>query len=153
MPRTVITYFSASGTTRNVARQIAKLIEADLYEIRPARVYTDADLNWMNKKSRSSKEMEDLNSRPDLAETDLEIDNYQTIYIGFPIWWYTAPRIINSFIERYNFTDKRIVLFATSGSSNIDKAITDLRNTYPALNIVGGKLLNRGVSNQDLNGL
>lgn len=142
----LIAYFSASGVTERKAKELAKAIGADLYEIAPAVRYTGADLDWMNKKSRSSVEMNDRSSRPALAETDHDFSAYDKIYIGFPIWWYTAPTIINAFLETYDFTGKKIVLFATSGGSSIDKAVKDLKKQYPSLDIAGGKLLNGKVT-------
>lgn len=137
----VVTYFSASGSTEAKAKELAKVVGADLYEITPAVPYTRADLDWMNKKSRSSVEMNDKSSRPALADTTNDFSSYDEIYIGFPIWWYTAPTIINTFLETFDFTGKKIVLFATSGGTSIDKAVKDLKKQYPALNITGGKLL------------
>ena len=139
-------YFSASGVTEAKAKELAKVVGADLYEIAPAIRYTSADLDWMNKKSRSSVEMSDRSSRPALAETEHDFGAYDVIYIGFPIWWYTAPTIINTFLETFDFSGKKIVLFATSGGSSIDKAVRDMRKQYPELNIAGGKLLNGKVT-------
>ena len=139
-------YFSASGVTEAKAKELAKAIGADLYEIAPAVRYTNADLNWMDRKSRSSVEMSDKSSRPALAETEHDFSAYDVIYIGFPIWWYTAPTIINTFLETFDFSGKKIVLFATSGGSGIDRAVRDMQKQYPALNIAGGKLLNGKVT-------
>ena len=142
----LVAYFSASGVTEAKAKELAKVIGADLYEIAPAVRYTSADLNWMNKKSRSSVEMNDKSSRPTLAETEHDFSAYDVIYIGFPIWWYTAPTIINTFLETFDFSGKKIVLFATSGGSGIDRAVKDMRKQYPGLDITGGKLLNGKVT-------
>ena len=142
----LVAYFSASGTTEAKANELAKVIGAELYEIAPAVRYTSADLDWMNKKSRSSVEMNDKSSRPALAETEHDFGAFDVIYIGFPIWWYTAPTIINTFLETFDFSGKKIVLFATSGGSSIDKAVKDLKKQYPALDITGGKLLNGRVT-------
>lgn len=141
----VVTYFSASGVTARKAKELAKAVGADLYEIAPAVPYTRADLDWMNKKSRSSIEMNDRSSRPALADVSYDFGSYDDIYIGFPIWWYTAPTIINTFLEAYDFTGKRIILFATSGGSDISKAVKDLSSQYPQLTISSGKLLNGAV--------
>ena len=141
----VVTYFSASGVTARKAKELAKVVGADLYEIAPAVPYTRADLDWMNKKSRSSIEMNDRSSRPALADVSFNFGPYDDIYIGFPIWWYTAPTIINTFLEAYDFTGKRIILFATSGGSDISKAVKDLSSQYPQLTISSGKLLNGAV--------
>ena len=142
----LVTYFSASGVTEARAKELAKVTGADLYEIAPEVPYTKADLNWMNRKSRSSVEMRDKSSRPALAETEHDFSAYDEIYVGFPIWWYTAPTIINTFLETFDFTGKKIVLFATSGGSSISRAVSDLKDQYPSLNIVGGKLLNGRVT-------
>ncbi|MBR1534342.1 MAG: NAD(P)H-dependent oxidoreductase, partial [Ruminococcus sp.] len=111
MSNKLVAYFSASGTTARVAKNLAKAADADLYEIKPAVPYTRADLNWMDKQSRSSVEMSDKSSRPALADTTVNISAYDTIFIGFPIWWYIAPTIINTFLETYDFSGKKIVLF------------------------------------------
>ena len=142
----LVAYFSASGVTKAKAKELANTIGAELYEIAPAVRYTNADLNWMDKKSRSSVEMNNKSSRPALAETNHDFSRYDVIYIGFPIWWYTAPTIINTFLETFDFSGKKIVLFATSGGSSIDRAVKDMQKQYPALNIAGGKLLNGKVT-------
>ena len=135
----LVAYFSASGRTEAKAKKLAQALGADLYEIVPAVRYTRADLNWMDKKSRSSVEMNDKSSRPALAETEHDFSAYDEIHLGFPIWWYTAPTIINTFLETFDFSGKKIVLFATSGGSTIDKALRDLQQQYPQLDIVKGK--------------
>ena len=143
MSKTLVAYFSASGTTAGVAKDLARAIHADLYEIRPAVPYTQADLNWMDKKSRSSVEMTNKSSRPALADTDANIGAYDTIYLGFPIWWYVAPTIINTFLESYDFSGKKIVLFATSGGSGFGKAAAYLQPSVSAnAEIVEGRILN-----------
>ncbi len=143
MNKTLVAYFSASGTTERVAKELAQAAGADLYEIKPAVPYTKADLNWMDKKSRSSIEMNDKSSRPALADKDANIAAYDTILLGFPIWWYVAPTIINSFLESYDFSGKKIVLFATSGGSGFGKAVAGLKPSVAAnTTIVEGKLLN-----------
>ena len=149
----LVAWFSASGVTEEKGKALAKSIGADVHEIAPAARYTTEDLNWTNKKSRSSVEMEDAASRPELAEKETDLSAYDTVYIGFPIWWYTAPHIINTFIESNDFAGKKVVLFATSGGSSIDKAVTDLRRAYPALNIAGGRLLNGKVTGDIAAGL
>ena len=138
----LIAFFSASGVTRRKAEELAEATGADLYEIVPAEEYTRSDLNWLNPLSRSSVEMRRKSSRPALKETDRDFSAYDEVCIGFPIWWYTAPTIINTFLETYDFSGKKITLFATSGGSGIDKAVRDLSREYPGLNISGGKLLN-----------
>lgn len=142
--KTLVTYFSASGVTRNAAKQVADIIGADLFEITPEQLYTDADLDWRDKTSRSAIEMNDKSSRPALKDGGKvpNLDQYDVVYIGFPIWWYTAPTIINTFIEANDFTGKTIVPFATSGGSNIKKACEDLQTAYPNYKFGQGKLLN-----------
>ena len=142
MSKKLVAYFSASGTTARVADNLAKAAGADLYEIKPAVSYTKEDLNWMNKKSRSSVEMRDNSSRPALADTDADIAAYDTIFIGFPIWWYIAPTIINTFLEVYDFSGKKIVLFATSGGSGFGKAVDSLQPSAPDAEIIAGEILN-----------
>ena len=142
--KTLVTYFSASGVTRNAAKQVADIIGADLFEITPEQLYTDADLDWRDKQSRSTIEMNDKTSRPALKDGGKveNFDQYEVVYVGFPIWWYTAPTIINTFIEANDFTGKTIVPFATSGGSNIKKACEDLQAAYPDYKFGEGKLLN-----------
>lgn len=142
MSKKLVACFSASGTTANVAKNLAKAAGANLYEIKPAVPYSKADLNWMDKQSRSSVEMRDKSSRPELADTDANIADYDTIFIGFPIWWYVAPTIINSFLEAYDFSGKKIVLFATSGGSGFGKAVASLQPSAPKATIVEGAILN-----------
>ena len=142
--KTLVTYFSASGVTRNAAKQLASIIGADLFEITPEKLYTDADLDWRDKTSRSTIEMNDKSSRPSIKDGGKvkDFDQYDVVYVGFPIWWYTAPTIINTFIEANDFTGKTIVPFATSGGSNIKKACEDLQAAYPKYKFGEGKLLN-----------
>ena len=125
MSKKLVAYFSASGITRNVAKMVAEAAGADLYEITPKEAYTKADLNWMDKKSRSSVEMADKKIRPEITDTDAKIAEYDEIFLGFPIWWYVAPTIINTFLEKYDFTGKKIVLFATSGGSGFGNTVTE----------------------------
>ena len=142
MNRILVAYFSATGTTADTAKKLAEAAGADLYEIRPAVPYTDSDLNWRNKKSRSSVEMNDRACRPALADTDADIAAYDTILLGFPIWWYVAPNIVNTFLESYDFSGKQIILFATSGGSGFGKTAESLRSSAPNAEIRTGKLLN-----------
>jgi len=137
-----VAYFSASGVTEDKARQLAGIVGADLYEIAPAVRYTEADLDWTDNKSRSTAEMNDESSRPALARAKTDFSAYDTVYIGFPIWWGVAPRIINSFLESGDFSGRKLMIFATSGGSGIEKAVEDLRQKYPSLEIIGGRLLN-----------
>lgn len=151
MGKTLVSYFSASGTTERIAKNLAQAAGADLYEIKPAVPYTKDDLNWMNKKSRSSVEMNDKSSRPELADKDADIDAYDTVLLGFPIWWYVAPTIVNSFLESYDFSGKRIILFATSGGSGFGKTAAVLRDSVASDTvIVEGKILNGANSVDDL---
>lgn len=149
MKKTLVAYFSASGITRNAAQQLAEVADADIYEIQPEVAYTDADLDWRDKQSRSSVEMADLTSRPAIKGKVDNIADYDVVFIGFPIWWYTAPTIINTFIEANDLKGKTVIPFATSGGSTIDKSAEDLKKAYPDLNWKEGKLLN-GVSREDM---
>ncbi len=146
MAKRLVAYFSASGTTKKTAELVAKAAGADLYEIKPETPYTREDLNWMDKKSRSSVEMADKKYRPGLADTDAQIENYDEILIGFPIWWYVAPTIINTFLEAYDFSGKKVVLFATSGGSGFGNTVKELQPSAPGAQIIEGKLLNRAGS-------
>ena len=143
MSRMLVAYFSASGVTAKVAEMLADAVGADIYEIQPAVPYTKADLNWMDKKSRSSIEMNDKTIRPAIADKNARIDQYETVFLGFPIWWYVAPTIINTFLESYDFSGKKVILFATSGGSKFGKTVEELKVSVPAsCEIVEGKLLN-----------
>lgn len=148
--KALVAYFSATGTTAKAARALAKAAGADLYEIKPAISYTSADLNWMDKRSRSSVEMNDKHSRPALADMDAPVTGYDVIFLGFPIWWYMAPTIINSFLESYDFSGKTIILFATSGGSGLGKLAAGLRPSAPGARIVDGRLLNGRLSENEL---
>lgn len=150
MSKTLVAYFSASGTTQRAADKLAKAAGADLYEIRPAVPYTRADLDWMDKKSRSTLEMKDPSFRPELADKDADIASYDRIFLGFPIWWYVAPTLINTFLESYDFTGKEIVLFATSGGSGFGKTVQALEPSCPGAVIKEGRLLNGGMSETQL---
>lgn len=142
MSKILVAYFSASGVTQAVAETLSKAASADLYQIKPKVAYTSADLDWTNNKSRSSIEMNDSTFRPPMAENALNIAQYDTIFIGFPVWWYVAPTIINTFIETYDLTNKTIIPFATSGSSGIENCEKNLQKQYPQLHWKKGKLLN-----------
>ena len=150
MKKALVAYFSASGVTARAAKALAEAAGADLYEIRPAVPYTSADLNWMDKSSRSSREMQDKSSRPALADTSAPVAAYDVIFLGFPIWWYVAPTIINTFLEAYDFTGKDIVLFATSGGSGLGQTAADLSHSCPGAHIRNGKLLNGNPSEASL---
>lgn len=127
MSKTLVAYFSASGVTASVAKKLSETCGGALYEIKPEVPYTSADLNWMDKKSRSTLEMNDKGSRPAMADKLADIENYDTVLIGFPIWWYTAPRIIETFLESYDFSGKQIAVFATSGGSGLGGTEDDLK--------------------------
>ena len=150
MSKTLVAFFSASGTTKKLAENLSKAIGADLYEIKPAMPYTRADLNWMDKKSRSSVEMDNPKSRPELADTSAKISEYDCILLGFPIWWYTAPTIIRTFLESYDFSDKTIALFATSGGSGIGNTVKELSSSCPNAVIKDGEVFNGKVSDERL---
>ena len=127
MKKTLVAYFSASGSTAQLAKTIAEVTGGDLFEIKPEQPYTSADLNWNEKKSRSSIEMSDPNSRPAIATTVKNMDEYDTVFVGFPIWWYVAPTIINTFLESYDFSGKTVIPFATSGGSGMGKTDSVLK--------------------------
>ena len=147
MSKKLVAYFSASGVTADAAKTLAKAAGADLYEIKPEIPYTKTDLNWMDKNSRSSVEMKDKTYRPAIADKDAKIEDYDVIFIGFPIWWYVAPTIINTFLESYDFSNKTIVLFATSGGSGFGKTVQELKTSVSSTaNIIEGKLLNGRMS-------
>ena len=149
MRKILVAYFSASGVTKGVAQLLAKVSGADLLEIRPGVPYTQADLNWTDKKSRSSVEMNDPLSRPEIAEMLPNMADYDTVFVGYPIWWYVAPHIINTFVESYDLSGKTLVAFATSGGSGIGKTVEELKKLYPDANWKDGKLLNN-ISDKEL---
>ena len=148
MGKRLVAFFSASGTTKKVAELIASAVDADLYEIMPKQPYSKADLNWMDKKSRSSVEMSDKKFRPEISDIDVSVDQYDEIILGFPIWWYVAPTIINTFLEKYDFTGKKIVLFATSGGSGFGNTVSELKPSAPDAEIVEGKVLNKATKQE-----
>ena len=148
MSKRLVAYFSASGATGKVAKMVAEAAGADLYEIRPKQLYTKADLNWMDQNARSTIEMKDKKIRPEIMDTDAKIAEYDEILIGFPIWWYVAPTIIHTFLEKYDFTGKKIVLFATSGGSGFGNTVKELEPSAPGATIVEGKLLNNANKQQ-----
>lgn len=146
-PKILVAYFSATGTTARAARTVANISGGELYTITPEKPYTDADLNWNNKKLRSSVEMNNPKARPTLGGKKLDISNYDVIFIGYPIWWNLAPRIINTFIESQEWKGKIIIPFATSGSSSITNSVAQLKQSYPDFDWKEGKLLNRADEN------
>ena len=145
MNKYLVCYFSASGVTKKCAENLANVLNGDLLEIAPVKPYSAADLNWQDKRSRSSIEMQDINCRPEMQDINIDISNYDTIFLGYPIWWYTAPRIINTFLEKYDFSGKTIIPFCTSGGSGIDESIRDLKNMYPNYIWHNGKRLTSNV--------
>ena len=143
MSKKLVAYFSASGVTAIVASMLADAVGADIYEIRPKFPYSKADLNWMDKQSRSTIEMNNKAFRPEIESNDLQMSEYDVVFLGFPIWWYVAPTIINTFLESYDFSGKKIILFATSGGSQFGKTAEELKVSVPAsCEIIEGKLLN-----------
>ncbi len=139
--KTLVAYFSASGVTKKTAQNLANKLNCDIYEIKPVKPYTDADLNWMNKNSRSSIEMKDKSSRPEIITGDIDVSKYDRILLGYPVWWYTAPTIVNTFLEAYDFSGKEIIIWATSGGSGLGKAKDDLAKSTSAI-VKDGKILN-----------
>ena len=151
MGKRLVAFFSASGTTKKVAEMIASAVDADLYEIMPKQPYSKADLNWMDKKSRSSVEMSDKKFRPEISDIDVSVERYDEIILGFPIWWYVAPTIINTFLESYDFSGKTIVLFATYGGSGFGNTVAELKGSVSDTTVIKeGKVFNSGVSKDQL---
>ena len=142
MSKALVAYFSASGVTRKLAKELAEVAHADLFEIEPAQPYTAADLDWTNKRSRSTLEMNDPASRPEIAKACPELAGYDTVYVGFPIWWYVAPTIVNTFLESGDFAGKRVVPFATSGGSGMGKTVAALKPSAAGADIAAGEVLN-----------
>ena len=147
--KTIVAYFSASGTTASVAAEIAKAADADLFEIRPEKPYTAGDLDWTDRKSRSTAEMSDPATRPEISSSIEDFPSYGTVILGFPIWWGVAPRVVNTFIENSDLKDKDLIVFATSGGSGLEYAVNDLRKRYPGLNIRSGRLV-KGKVTEDM---
>ena len=141
MTKALVSYFSTSGNTKKVAENIANIINGDLFEIKPVNKYTEEDLNWMNKQSRSSIEMTQ-NIKPEIVSKISNLSDYDTIYLGFPIWWYKEPTIIDKFLEENNMVGKNVYVFVTSGSSTIDSTYKSLQNNFPNLNFISGKRFN-----------
>lgn len=147
--KVLVAYFSASGVTRKAAEKLAAAAGGDLFEIELEVPYTSADLDWMDKKSRSSIEMSDKTLRPAIVKKSLDLSEYDSIFVGFPIWWYVAPTIINTFLESCDFSGKKIILFATSGGSGFGNTVRELQASAPGAQIVEGKILN-GASEEDI---
>lgn len=153
MSRTLVAYFSATGRTAKTAEKLAAYIGADIYEIRPEVKYTEADLNWMNRQSRSSVEMNNKSIRPNIITGDVDVSGYDTVYLGFPIWWYVAPTLINTFLEAYDFTGKKIVLFATSGGSGFGNTLSELQPSAPGAGITEAKVLSGVITDAKIKSL
>lgn len=145
----LVACFSATGTTLNIAQTIAKAAEADFFQIIPEQPYTKADLDWMDRNSRSSVEMKDSKFRPQIKDQELSLENYDVIYLGFPIWWYVAPTIVNTFLESYDFSGKKIILFATSGGSGFGNTVRQLQPSAPDAVITEGRVFNH-VTKQEI---
>lgn len=150
MSKTLVAYFSASGSTAKLAKTLAQAADGELYEIRPAVTYTDGDLNWNNKSSRSSLEMKDKTARPAIAAPGVDITKYDTIFVGFPIWWYEAPRIIQTFLESYDFSGKTVIPFATSGGSGMGETASILQKSCPAARVLSGKRMSASTDVREL---
>jgi len=152
MSKILVAYFSASGVTANMAKKLADGIGADIFEIKPKEIYTNDDLDWKNKKSRSSVEMSDKSYRPQIAESCRveNMEQYNTIFVGFPIWWYVAPTIINTFLEQYDLTGKKIITFATSGMSGMGNSNKELEPSCKGGSIIDGKRFDANVSSNIL---
>ena len=147
----LVAYFSATGTTKRVAQNLGKATGGDLYEIKPVKAYTSADLNWHDENSRTSVEMNDQKSRPEIVTGDLSIENYDTIYLGFPIWWGTAPKVVHTFLEQYDFSGKKIIIFATSGSSGLGNTANTLKQSVSkTATVIEGDVLNSNPSVENL---
>ena len=150
MSKTLVAYFSASGVTEKVATKLADVVGADLFEIKPEQIYTKADLNWMDKKSRSSVEMNDRSSRPAIASKVENMARYDAVFVGFPVWWYREPSIIDTFMEAYDFSGKKVIPFCTSGGSGLADSAKHLKELAPGAQVVDGKRFSPRVSEKDL---
>lgn len=146
----LVSYFSASGVTKKVSTQLADLLNADLEEIKPIQKYSNEDLDWQNSRSRSSLEMKDENSRPQIEKPIHDLSSYDVIFIGYPIWWYVEPRIVDTYLDNFNLDGKRIIPFATSGGSSIGGSIKHLKELYPSTKIEDGILLNHGINEESI---
>ena len=151
MSKTLVAYFSASGTTAKVAKKMAEAIGADLFEIKPETPYSGADLNWQNKNSRSSVEMNDRSSRPAIAVKAADMPQYDVVFVGFPVWWYREPSIIDTFMESYDFAGKTVIPFATSGGSNLGDSAANMQKLAKGAKVVNGKRFSGNASAAELN--
>ena len=150
MSKILVAYFSASGVTAGVAKELAKVANGDLFEIVPQQIYTSADLNWMDKKSRSSVEMNDRSCRPAIASTVENMAQYDTVFVGFPVWWYREPSIVDTFMESYDFSGKTIIPFCTSGGSGLGEAPANMQSLAPDAKVLSGKRLSAHASEGEL---
>ena len=150
MSKALVAYFSASGVTSKVAKNLASAIGADIFEIKPVQKYSKADLNWMDKRSRSSVEMNDRSSRPAIAERVNQMSDYDVVFIGFPIWWYREPSIIDTFMEAYDFSGKTVVPFATSGGSGLGDSAENMQTLAKGAKVEEGKRFGRNASASEL---
>ena len=150
MSKTLVAYFSASGTTAKVAKKMAEAIGADLFEIKPETPYTGADLNWQNKNSRSSVEMNDRSSRPAIAVKAADMPQYDVVFVGFPVWWYREPSIIDTFMESYDFAGKTVIPFATSGGSGLGDSAANMQKLAKGAKVVNGKRFSGSASAEEL---
>ena len=150
MSKTLVAYFSASGTTAKVAKKMAEAIGADLFEIKPETPYSGADLNWQNKNSRSSVEMNDRSSRPAIAVKAADMPQYDVVFVGFPVWWYREPSIIDTFMESYDFAGKTVIPFATSGGSGLGDSTANMQKLAKGAKVVNGKRFSGSVSSEEL---
>ena len=151
MNKSVICYFSATGTTKRIGEELSRILNADLFEIEPVQKYTSEDLDWTNKQSRSTIEMEDENSRPEVKNKLENINDYKNVIIGFPVWWYKEPTIIDTFIEENDLTNKNIYVYVTSGGSTVAGSLKHMKEKYPNINFVSGKTLN-SVNEEEIKG-
>ena len=150
MSKKLVAYFSASGTTAKVAKKMAEAIGADLFEIKPEKPYTGADLNWQNKNSRSSVEMNDRSSRPAIAVKAADMPQYDVVFVGFPVWWYREPSIIDTFMESYDFAGKTVIPFATSGGSGLGDSAANMQKLAKGAKVVDSKRFSGSASAEEL---
>lgn len=150
MNKILVSYFSASGVTKNVAEKLKSMLNADIFEIEPVNPYTNADLDWTNKQSRSSIEMNDLTYRPEVKNKVSNMSEYDTVLIGFPVWWDLSPTIINTFIEENSLENKKVYVFATSGGSSVTGSFNALKNDYPNINFIDGKRLSSNIEKDEI---
>ena len=150
MSKTLVAYFSASGVTAKVAKKLASATDADLFEIQPQLRYTNDDLNWQNSRSRSSVEMNDRSCRPAIASAVENMAQYDSVFVGFPIWWYREPSIIDTFMEAYDFSGKKVIPFCTSGGSGLGDAAQNMQNLAPGAAVVNGKKFSPSVSESEI---